>query len=91
MTPNRNRTGRSSLCSGFISNLVVTVALYEPKPPAALGVNASADQFSAGRAMEHVRQIGQRPHSIGTEENHRVRDYLVRQLRVWGETTTGMI
>jgi acetylornithine deacetylase/succinyl-diaminopimelate desuccinylase-like protein len=95
MTPNRNRTGRSSLCFWFISILVVTVALYEHKPPAALGVNASADQFSAGRAMEHVRQIGLRPHSIGTEENHRVRDYLVRQLRGLGgdvgvETTTGI-
>jgi hypothetical protein len=64
--------------------LVASISLYELKPPAALGLDAPPGQFSAARAMEHVRQIAQRPHFIGTHENDAVRDYLVQQLKALG-------
>jgi hypothetical protein len=40
--------------------------------------------FSAERAMRHVEQIAQRPHSMGTADHDRVRDYIVGQLSALG-------
>ena len=60
------------------------VAIDGVAPPRALDESAPPDQFSAGRAMAHVRQIAREPHSIGTAANRRVRDYLVEQLTALG-------
>ena len=60
--------------------LAASAALYLYRTPRALDDKASAEQFSAGRAMLHLRQVAATPHFIGTEENHRVRDFLLRQL-----------
>lgn len=53
-------------------------------PPAPLPASAPADQFSAERAMQHVRAIAQEPHPVGTRANAAVRDYIVAQLRALG-------
>ena len=60
--------------------LVASAALYHYRTPPALDEKAPLEQFSAGRAMLHLRQVALAPHFVGTDENHRVRDYLVRQL-----------
>jgi hypothetical protein len=54
------------------------------KSPASAGPDAPLTEFSAGRAMRHVRSIAARPHPTGTAENARVRDYLVGELRRLG-------
>jgi hypothetical protein len=67
--------------------LVVLCALLvrrASQPPAPVPASAPATEFSAERALAHVRQIAQRPHPIGTADNARVRDYVTGQLRSMG-------
>ncbi|WP_234734272.1 M28 family peptidase [Tellurirhabdus bombi] len=57
------------------------------RPIDALPETASATEFSAGRAMRHVRQIAKEPHAMGTAAHAVVRSYLVNQLRQLGLQT----
>jgi hypothetical protein len=59
-------------------------AYYGTKPPAAEPLDAPAEEFSAARAMEHVRRIGQEPHPIGSPEDARVREYVFDELASLG-------
>jgi len=52
--------------------------------PAVVPVSAPAREFSAERAMEHIRAISQAPHRTGSLENARVRDYIISQLEALG-------
>src|SRR6187401_21329 len=54
------------------------------QPPAPIAATAPATEFSAERALAHVREIAQRPHPAGSADNARVRDYLIAQLRALG-------
>ncbi|KAA0256979.1 MAG: M20/M25/M40 family metallo-hydrolase, partial [Chloroflexi bacterium] len=71
----------------FISAVVVTVA--QTLPPSPLPANAPAAEFSAERAIEHIRVIAQQPHPTGSEENRAVREYILTELTSLGlETET---
>lgn len=63
---------------------LAALSLYALMPPAAVGVNAPPTEFSAGRALPHVKAIAERPHPIGTAEHAAVRDYLLRELTAAG-------
>ena len=63
---------------------IVALAIYGTTPPRALDETAPADQFSAARAKTHLQEIAREPHPIGSAANHRVRDYLLAQLRGLG-------
>ena len=52
--------------------------------PAPLPITAPASDFSAERGLEHVRAIAQKPHPAGSEENLRVRGYVVSALSALG-------
>ena len=54
------------------------------QPPRPIPATAPATEFSAERALEHVKQIAQRPHPVGSLDNARVRDYVLGQLRTLG-------
>src|SRR6187551_450051 len=54
------------------------------QPPAPIAASAPATEFSAERALAHVREIAQRPHPAGSPDNARVREYLLAQLRALG-------
>jgi len=65
------------------------------RTPAPLPASAPDAQFSADRAMVHVRAIAQRPHPSGSPEHARVREYLVATLKTLGlepeiQETTGV-
>jgi hypothetical protein len=70
----------------LIAVLVVmaVTALHGPNPKPA---TAAANEFSAERALIHVRQIARIPHPIGSSANDAVRDYLVGQLGKLGLQT----
>ena len=53
-------------------------------PPAPIPASAPATEFSAERALAHVREIAQRPHPAGSPDNARVREYVLTQLRALG-------
>ena len=53
-------------------------------------------EFSARRAMLHIREIARAPHPVGSLDHARVRDYLLRELRDLGlapevQTTVGIL
>jgi hypothetical protein len=60
------------------------LAIYGTRPPPAVGASAAIDAFSAARAMTHLEHIAKYPHPIGSDENTRVREYLVDKLRALG-------
>jgi hypothetical protein len=64
--------------------LLAIVAFRSLVPPAAVPASAPVTDFSAARAMEHVKVIAREPHPIGSIANSRVRDYIVAQLSSQG-------
>ena len=60
------------------------LAIYGTRPPPAIGASAPVNVFSAGRAMTHLEHIAKHPHPIGSDEDVRVREYLLEQLRALG-------
>jgi len=66
--------------------LALWIALSQiPHPrPAPLPASAPATEFSAARAIEHVRAIAQKPHPLESAEHDRVRDYIVSELAKQG-------
>lgn len=76
--------------------LVVGVGLAilgtTPQPPAP--TDSPAAEFSAARAMEHVRIIAAKPHPTGSEANAEIRAYVISEMRAMGlevSTTTGEV
>ena len=64
--------------------LFVSWCLYLTNPPRPLPVTAPIETFSAERALREVAIIARRPHSVGTPDHDRVRDYLVQRCRALG-------
>jgi hypothetical protein len=52
-----------------------------PQPP---GLAAPAIEFSADRAIKHVRAIASKPHPAGSSEAAAVRDYILTELAMLG-------
>ncbi len=72
--------------------IVLAVLGTTPRPPQSK--NTGATQFSAARAMDHVRIIASEPHPTGSAANTEVRAYLARELRALGadvSQTTGTV
>ena len=70
----------------FIFSLVILSvrALHAPQP---LPATAPEDQFSAERALVHVRQIASAPHALGSPADAVERNYLLAQLASLGMQT----
>jgi hypothetical protein len=62
------------------------LATVAPNPPAPLPADAPAGEFSAERALLHIRSIAQRPHPSGSEADAAVRDYISTRLSALGLT-----
>ncbi|MEP7064616.1 MAG: M28 family peptidase [Gemmatimonadota bacterium] len=60
--------------------LVVALILRAGHPPAPVSASAPESEFSAERAMRHVRMVAQRPHPTGSRDAARVRAYVLEQL-----------
>lgn len=66
----------------------LALAWLTSAPPAPLPASAPATAFSAERAMATVRDIGARPHPIGSAEHGRVRDAVAARLTALGLQTS---
>jgi hypothetical protein len=64
--------------------LLVTLCILRLSPPAMLSANAPAAEFSAERAMRHLKEVASAPHPVGSTEQARVREYLLGQLSSLG-------
>ncbi|MDX6694478.1 MAG: hypothetical protein QOF02_2081 [Blastocatellia bacterium] len=60
--------------------LVAALSIYRQSPPDAVLASAPPDQFSSGRALEHLKLIAASPRPVGSAEHDGVRDYLLREL-----------
>lgn len=60
----------------------VTLLLLDASrpPPRALGASVPEQEFSAERAVVHLREVAQRPHPPGSADHARVRRYLADEL-----------
>jgi hypothetical protein len=63
---------------------LVTLAIVEFRAPAPLPATAAQNEFSAVRAMDHVRVISRVPHPIGSSAGADVRKYLFTQMSALG-------
>jgi hypothetical protein len=68
---------------GFLV-VVSFLTMYQLQPPRAVPASAPPDEFSAQRALEHLKVIAQKPHPTGSAENQAVRAYLLNQLSSLG-------
>ncbi len=62
----------------------ILLALAAAVPPSPKGLDTPLDEFSSARAMTDVRIIAAKPHPTGSEENAKVRSYLVDRLEELG-------
>lgn len=76
--------GVRALASAVALLGVAVAALQSVQPPDALGADAPAAEFSAGRAFAHVRTVGAGPHAAGSAAADAVREHLVSTLRGLG-------
>ncbi len=74
------RLFRAAALVGLCAALVVRAN----RPPSPVPATAAATEFSAIRAQQHVREIAQRPHPIGSADAERVRTYLLGALKGLG-------
>jgi hypothetical protein len=58
----------------------IFVAIDQTLPPHALPASAAPSEFSAGRAIEHIRVIAQKPRLVGEPGFESARDYLMAKL-----------
>jgi len=78
------RISRPSLAAWLVVIAVTIAALLLTAPPGPGPENVPEDEFSARRAFRHVEEIARAPHPVGSEENARVRDYIVERLSEYG-------
>lgn len=62
----------------------LALGILATTPPGPQGSNVAASEFSAARAMSHVRRIADRPHPTGSLENKAVREYIAGQMQGLG-------
>lgn len=72
----------------------IALAVLGTTPQSPTDVNSDPAIFSGKRAMEHVRVIAAEPHPTGSEENAKVRAYMIAEMEKLGmevSTTTGVV
>jgi hypothetical protein len=79
---------RNTLVQSVIVFLVIAAAVVaavnQTMPPKALPASAAASEFSAGRAIEHIKIIAQTPRIVGQPGFELARDYVMDGLRALG-------
>lgn len=83
IAPEGLRPAHGLILAGVIA-LFATLSLYLQAPPAPLPESAPPQNFSAARAMKHLRFIASAPHPLGTAHHKAVRDYIVGELNSLG-------
>ncbi|MEP6583449.1 MAG: M20/M25/M40 family metallo-hydrolase [Ginsengibacter sp.] len=57
--------------------VVIIFSIRSAAPPPVVKSDAADSLFSAQRAFEHIKEITKAPHSVGTAEHERVKNYIV--------------
>ncbi|PVY44069.1 M20/M25/M40 family metallo-hydrolase [Pontibacter virosus] len=78
---------RPYLVALFLLIALVGLSVYSVSlmsPPEALPADAPDTEFSAERAMAHVRKVASQPHAMGTAGHAEARRYLLKQMEMLG-------
>jgi hypothetical protein len=75
---------RAAVIALLVTAGTAAYSLYSLRPPAPVPADAPASEFSADRAMQHVRHIAQVPHPTGSPANAAAREYLLSVFRSYG-------
>lgn len=79
---------RRDLPQAIVVFLVITATVFvvidQTLPPPALPANAAATEFSAERAIEHIRAIAQEPRAVGEPGFELARNYVMATLEELG-------
>ncbi|MDO1558077.1 M20/M25/M40 family metallo-hydrolase [Brevundimonas sp. 2R-24] len=75
------------LAAALMALLALGLGWWSMRPPAALGTDAPAERFSAGRAMQTLAEIARAPHPSGSAEHRRVFNHLSRRMGQLGLET----
>ena len=59
-------------------------SIAQVEPPRVVPASAPAAEFSAARAVTHLRAFARTPHPVGTKAHDEVRDYILQQLSALG-------
>ncbi|HSP45630.1 MAG TPA: M20/M25/M40 family metallo-hydrolase, partial [Chthoniobacterales bacterium] len=92
MKPAHTLQSVTSASPGFTATLiswvglamVVFLAIWLQHPPAPVPASAAATEFSAERAIQHVKAIARAPRPIGSANHAAARDYILQQLSAFG-------
>lgn len=66
---------------------IAVLSVYVATPPPVISKSAPDSVFSAERAHTYLQQIAKAPHSIGTAEHKRVKEYIISVCKEIGLTT----
>jgi hypothetical protein len=80
----RRRSFLLTLATLVVIAAATAFTLFRMQAPRAAALNAPAAEFSAARAMTHLRIIASAPRPIGSRGHAAARDYLVAQLTAGG-------
>jgi len=75
--------------------IIIPILGFQPdKAPQVVPENAPPTEFSAERAMKHMKHIASKSHPIGSEEHEKVYQYIISRLKEMGyepelQTTEG--
>lgn len=73
-----------SILALVIFILSIWYVFYDVSPQYNTDYNAKDTEFSTDRAFEHVKEIAQKPHYVGTTAHSKVRNYIIEQLEGLG-------
>jgi Peptidase family M28 len=68
----------------LIFTFLFVLSFLQDSSPKPVSENAPAIEFSAERAMKHIREIAREPHPTGSEANEKVMTYIQSQLKELG-------
>ncbi|MEP3208068.1 MAG: M28 family peptidase [Maribacter sp.] len=78
--------------SSVLTLLLIVLAIYwsfrSLMPSYKSDISAEKTTFSADRALEHVKQIAQKPHGVGFKGHQEVREYIIAELEKIGLETS---
>ncbi|OZI10602.1 hypothetical protein CEW92_16025 [Bacillaceae bacterium SAS-127] len=68
----------------LVISAAVWLSFLQFRSPEAVPTEVGFGEFSAGRALEDLKEFAVKPHPIGSKEHDRVRDYLMTSLKNLG-------
>jgi len=78
--------------SSLLTLLFITIAIYwsfrSLMPTYKSDASLNKTSFSTDRALEHVKQIAQKPHAVGFPAHKTVRNYIITELQKLGLETS---